>query len=205
MNPEAMLPVLTMIGSLVAQKCAEAVLVNTWMKSKEFIFALFGRRDHGEVAIPAAPSVEVPEDLQRAAELILSRTSSLRRAQLVRQVLVGARVLWIDDCPENNVWERGMFRALGAETVCVRQTETALELLTSDSFDCVISDIHRQGVSDAGLKGLQQIRQRTELPVIFYVGRVDPAAGIPPYSSGITNRPDELLHLLLDVLERSRV
>jgi hypothetical protein len=41
--------------------------------------------------------------------------------------------------------------------------------------------------------------------VIFYVGRLDPGAERPAGSFGITNRPEELLHLVLDVLERTRV
>ena len=41
--------------------------------------------------------------------------------------------------------------------------------------------------------------------VVFYVGRVDRAAGVPAGSFGITNRPDELLHLVMDALERCRL
>ena len=41
-------------------------------------------------------------------------------------------------------------------------------------------------------------------PVIFYIGIFDPKLGIPGGAFGITNRPDELLHLVLDALERKK-
>jgi hypothetical protein len=40
--------------------------------------------------------------------------------------------------------------------------------------------------------------------VIFYVGEFDPGRGLPPFAFGLTNRPDELLHLILDVLARRK-
>jgi hypothetical protein len=40
--------------------------------------------------------------------------------------------------------------------------------------------------------------------VIFYVGSSDPESEPPSGAFGITADPSELLHLVLDVLERSR-
>lgn len=47
-------------------------------------------------------------------------------------------------------------------------------------------------------------RQKIDCPVVFYVGEVDPKKGTPVYAFGLTNRPDELVHLILDILERTR-
>ena len=41
-------------------------------------------------------------------------------------------------------------------------------------------------------------------PIIFYVGRLDASAGVPAGAFGVTNRPDELLQLVLDALARAR-
>jgi hypothetical protein len=38
---------------------------------------------------------------------------------------------------------------------------------------------------------------------IFYVGVFAPARGVPPQAFSMTNRPDDLLHLILDALEKS--
>jgi hypothetical protein len=42
------------------------------------------------------------------------------------------------------------------------------------------------------------------MPIIFYVGSLKPDAGMPPGAFGITQRPDVLLTLVGDALERTR-
>jgi hypothetical protein len=41
------------------------------------------------------------------------------------------------------------------------------------------------------------------LPIIFYIGRYDPTAGTPAGAFGITNRPDQLIHLAIDALAQT--
>ena len=41
-------------------------------------------------------------------------------------------------------------------------------------------------------------------PVIFYVGRPEPEKGAPAGAFGLTNRPDQLLQLVVDALSRTR-
>jgi hypothetical protein len=48
-------------------------------------------------------------------------------------------------------------------------------------------------------------RQKIHCLVIFYVGEPDPKKGTPVYAFGLTNRPDELVHLVLDILERKKI
>ena len=50
---------------------------------------------------------------------------------------------------------------------------------------------------------MPKLRQLLAVPVIFYVGHVTDAA--PAGSAGITAEPDELIHLVLDQLERKRI
>jgi hypothetical protein len=38
--------------------------------------------------------------------------------------------------------------------------------------------------------------------VIFYVSVINQDKPLPPGAFGLTNRPDELLHLVIDALER---
>jgi len=147
------------------------------------------------VAEPAAewgaPPVEIP--------------SSLRRALKSRVAVQGARILWIDDHPEWSDWEHRVLEELGTHVIWATTTEKALEILASESIDLILSDIARGDDEQAGLSGLTQIRQvRPDTPLVFYVSDLDEEKGPPAGSSGITNRPDELLHLVLDVLERGR-
>ena len=53
------------------------------------------------------------------------------------------------------------------------------------------------------IEGLDKLRESgAECPAIFYVAQLEPS--VPPGSLGITDRPDVLLHLVIDGLERSR-
>ena len=78
--------------------------------------------------------------------------------------------------------------------------------LRSNVYDLVISDMRRGSVPDEGLSLLRKMREgRYPQRVVFYVGRADPEKNMPTGSFGITDRPDELLHLIMDILERQRV
>jgi CheY-like chemotaxis protein len=57
----------------------------------------------------------------------------------------------------------------------------------------------------AGIDMLKDLaKQEVTLPVIFYVGHVEPGAPAPAGAFGITDRPDQLLQLILDALARTR-
>ena len=85
---------------------------------------------------------------------------------------------------------------------CCKSGEAALAALDREPADLVISDIGRQDKNDPdGLQFLQKLRHRPdETPVIFYVGDYEPQLGVPDGAFGITDRPDQLLHLVLDAL-----
>ncbi len=148
--------------------------------------------------------VEVPEtDGRRAIE----------RAQKERGQLFGTEILWVDDHPRNNRNEARMFQTLGAFVTFATSAEEALCALREAAtqmrpFQLVLSDMSRGGPTPdaaAGLKMLTCLRTKhVALPVIFYVGQLDQEKGVPPGAFGITNRPDQLLHLVLDAMERVR-
>ena len=98
-----------------------------------------------------------------------------------------------------------MFRQLKVDIDTAKSTEEAGNLLQHGKYDLIISDMARNNKVDAGIEFLQQLHKENKtIPVIFYVGTFNPEHGIPPWAFGITNRPDELLHLTLDILERKK-
>ncbi len=140
--------------------------------------------------------VEVPQ---------ADRERVIARAKKHLHILKNAQILWIDDHPENNRNEMRMFQQLKAQVDTVTDTDAALAILKENKYDVILSDMARGDRSDAGVDFLQKFRRRDEsTPVIFYVGVFDKKRGTPPQSFGITNRPDELLHLVLDALERKK-
>jgi len=140
--------------------------------------------------------VEVPDkDRERAVGRAIGHLHILR----------GSHVLWVDDNPQNNRNERKMFRQLGVLIDIATTTREALGKLDLDEYDLVISDMARCNTATAGLEFLNGFRQKDGVtPVIFYIGVLDSQKGVPAGAMGITNRPDELLHLTLDALERRR-
>lgn len=140
------------------------------------------------------------------------RSKALARAEASRALLDGAEILWVDDRPSNNRNEARMLRSFGALITCAATSEEALDVLTAmppqRQFDLVISDISRDLPVPTPQAGIAMLAgfgaARIRLPVIFYVGVYDPARGTPPGAAGITNRPDELLMLVIDALARAR-
>ena len=145
------------------------------------------------------------------------RSGTLRRATSHRQPRVnrwsnvpsgwrlGSQVgqsLWIDDHPEGNRIERRMLRQMGIFTEAVTTSAGAAAVLDdpANKIDLIITDVGRDDGSPGGLALLEGIGGRR--PVILYVGRVDRNRVTPAGAFGITDRPDELLNLVMDALDR---
>lgn len=131
-----------------------------------------------------------------------------RRAYRSATVLHGAKVLWIDDNPANNNLERRFLNSVGVLVDIATNSQEADALLSRDQsgYDLVISDIGRDVEVRNGIDYLDSLRSRgVDVPFVFYVGQVDPGKhGIPGGAFGLTDRPNELLNLSMDVLERQR-
>jgi CheY-like chemotaxis protein len=87
-----------------------------------------------------------------------------------------ARILWVDDRPANNEYERKLLRPHGVVFDNVVSTHEAIEQLINESYDLVITDLGREGSSDrsndAGVALLQHPAVRSGgPPVIVYAGR----------------------------------
>ena len=151
-------------------------------------------------------NAESKDDLRKEAENVFAASSVLKRAQLISPVIKGSRILWIDDNPRFIEFERITLEAFGSIIDPVTTSETAFSMLTSFPYDLVISDIDRPAQNYNGLKFLTAMREKGfSQEVIFYILYLDRAKGVPPGSFGITNHPDELYHLVMDILVRNRI
>ncbi len=154
----------------------------------------------GVIEVSAEPLREAPGRppvSERAVRTVEQRVAR-NHEQLAR-----SRVLWVDDQPENNRVERTYLRDLGVTFATAASSDQAYALLAEVDPTVLITDIARPESPTAGLKMARALAgKRPNLSVIGYVG--DLQAGTPDGFFGITNRPDELVHLLLDVAERQR-
>jgi CheY-like chemotaxis protein len=181
------------------------------------LLALIFRRTIEEVLLPRVSGVKVlglevsfaKEELDKAATSRgLSKgtgdqKAALERAREAAPLLRGAEVLWVDDDPSRNRPERRMLQAFGVMIDTVTTNADALEMLKAHHYDVVITDIDREGDPDDGIALANRIGP-SELakPLIFYVTDLKP--GTPAYAFAITDRPDHLLHYVIDVLARWR-
>ncbi|MBY0475234.1 MAG: hypothetical protein K2Q13_09275 [Nitrosomonas sp.] len=68
--------------------------------------------------------------------------SNASRRQITRERK--SRGLWVDDRPENNVYERQAFQAQGVEFSLALSTNEALDILKTNKFAVIISDMGRK-------------------------------------------------------------
>lgn len=153
----------------------------------------------------ASASATDAEGKPNAASIdVAAVNGAISRARMSRWALSGAMILWIDDQPANNVHFRRLLRQLGATVETASSTAEAKALGRVEEFDLVLSDIRRGGVEDIGARDLPELREAgIDAPAVFYVSRVtaDPK---PAGAFAITARAEELLHFVIDGLERSR-
>jgi CheY-like chemotaxis protein len=110
------------------------------------------------------------------------------------------QILWVDDRPENNVYERQAFEAVGLRFVLSLNTTDALDQLSRQSFDAVISDMGRKEGPREGYALLDAMRAKGDrTPLFFYASSRSPEhvrETVDHGGQGCTNDPNELFKLV---------
>jgi CheY-like chemotaxis protein len=126
-------------------------------------------------------------------------------AQSRREPLSERRILWVDDNPDYNKWERRALEPYGVRFVLARDTDAALkEIRESGPFAAIISDMGRRGDSRAGYTLLERIGgPGNATPYFIYSTSREPehvreakAKG----ALGATNDPDELVGMVVNAV-----
>jgi CheY-like chemotaxis protein len=113
-------------------------------------------------------------------------------------------VLWVDDKPDNNRYERKAMEALGIRFALSTSTEDALDQVRQQAFDLIISDMSRPPDSRAGytlLDALRVMGDRT--PYVIYSGSRAPdqvAEARQHGALGSTDDPQELIRVVTRTL-----
>jgi CheY-like chemotaxis protein len=161
-------------------------------------------------AVAAAVASKPADGAQPAAVLEEARAAAGAVAnaatpQALRR-LGEATVLWVDDHPDNNRYEREALESLGLRFVFSTSTDDALARTLQRSFDAVISDMKRPGDQAAGFTLLDALRKRgDQTPFIIYGYSKSPERVAEARSRGavgLTNRPEELIAMVLKALGR---
>lgn len=124
---------------------------------------------------------------------------------LEQRRLRGTRILWVDDRPENNTYERRVFEALGLVVSTSTSTDDALAQQARERSDLIISDMGRPPDARAGYTLLDALRKRgDQTPYVIYASSNSPkdkAEAIRHLALGCTNDPQELVEYVLGALE----
>jgi len=144
----------------------------------------------------AGASLGVAADPREVADALPSVRAQRR--------MEGSRVLWVDDRPDNNRYERQALEALGLRIDLSTSTDDALEKVRGRNYDLIISDMGRPPDDRAGYTLLKKLRDAGHsTPFIIYAGSRDPKhvqEARQRGALGATNRPQELLEMVTRAL-----
>jgi response regulator RpfG family c-di-GMP phosphodiesterase len=96
---------------------------------------------------------ERPKELPNIAPLI-EKTSLPPSRRKLRQ----STVLWVDDRPDNNLYERRALEALAIHIDLANDSQEAMRKLSSKEYDLVISDMARPSGKQVGYELLKLVR-----------------------------------------------
>jgi CheY-like chemotaxis protein len=117
------------------------------------------------------------------------------------------KILWVDDHPEWNKFERVAFEALGIDVTTSLSSVDALYRLKAETYDLLISDVF----SDIGLpKGFNLLgdiqKENLNVPLVFYTGSITPDLKKKAENSGafgIEDSPAKLFAVVIKGLLKS--
>lgn len=114
------------------------------------------------------------------------------------------KILWVNDRPENNVYERQAFEAQGIQISLALSTDEALEHLQSNRYDAIISDMGRKEGPQEGYVLLEKLRGGGDkTPFFIYSGSNAPEhkrMARERRAQGSTNRVQELYQLVMGAI-----
>jgi CheY-like chemotaxis protein len=139
------------------------------------------KRKQAEVVAALSAAVASKPDEDRTRESVAKE--AMIAADVVAEVVTPrairrasrSTVLWVDDNPNNNSYERQALEALGVSFVLAQSTDEALKKISRQRFDAIISDMGRPPDSRAGYTLLDKLRSSgDQTPFIIYASSRDP-------------------------------
>ncbi len=115
-------------------------------------------------------------------------------------------ILWVDDRPEKNTYERRAFEAMGIRFTLALSTDDAFERLVQNRYVAIISDMGRREGPREGYVLLDGLRQQgDQTPLFFYA-----SSNIPEHKretrehggQGCTNNAQELFEMVTKAVIR---
>jgi MinD-like ATPase involved in chromosome partitioning or flagellar assembly len=110
------------------------------------------------------------------------------------------RILWVDDRPDNNLYERRRMEMLGVTFTLAKSTDEAMSLLESEEYGIIISDMGRREGPTEGYTLLGRLRKiRNQTPFLIYAGssaEKHKREALARGAQGFTNDPNDLIEMV---------
>ena len=135
-----------------------------------------------------------------------SRLGAGVAGETMREVPSQRTVLWADDKPENNRWERRALESYGIHFELATDTDAAVRAVAEKGpFAAIISDMGRPGDSQAGRTLLERLRQAGVTTPYFVYTTIGMAAALAPSAAqaganGVTGNPDALVEMVVSAV-----
>ena len=109
-------------------------------------------------------------------------------------------ILWVDDRPENNTYERQAFETMGLRFTLALSTDEAIERLAQSGYAAIISDMGRREGPREGYALLDRLRREGDrTPLFFYASSNAPEHKRETREhggQGCTNHAQELFEMV---------
>ena len=117
-------------------------------------------------------------------------------------------ILWVDDNPDNNIYERQALSLIGFKFDLALSTNEAIKLLNKKKYVAIISDMGRVEGPKEGYTLLKEVRDKDKnIPFFIYAGSNLPEhtkEALKRGAQGSTNHSSELIDLITTHLRLDR-
>ncbi len=154
----------------------------------------------------ARENKDKPEEQKPSSREIVKLVNKASTPQASKQISE-ASILWVDDHPENQQYERNALKVLGMRFTTSLSTEEALANLYRNKYDVIISDMGRPPDPQAGytlLKSLPELNKNTPFIIYSFNGSLpehrQEASSRGAYGS--TSQIQEVFEMVLEALQK---
>lgn len=173
------------------------------MTVEQFEKLLVGALSLATATGKSEPGGPTPEGIDRlakgAADSVVEGFKAAKRTTVSIESW-RTHILWVDDYPDNNIYERGAFESMGLRFTLALSTREALKILSKQRFAAIISDMDRKEGPKEGYVLLDAIRtDGNQTPFFIYSGSNAPAHKRQTEKhggQGYTNNAQELFDMV---------
>lgn len=189
--------------SLKAGPSGVEASVKRQLESAAMLGAASGQKKSSQESSDNGEDTDVNDEYRKIIHAI-ARVSDPK----ISEELLTKKVLWVNDCLEENSYEQKALEVLGVQCSFSRNTEEAIAQIKASPYHAIISDIERPPDDRAGYTLLEEIRRSGYyMPYILYdriILTEHQSEAKRLGANGCTAQPTELFEAIISALVGDR-